>query len=100
MGGFLDYVKSKTGIGGTVGGRKTKIDAATGETPAPAPQRPSPPPQTAPEPEMEIGTDEKGMPVWKPKAMKKGGVVKCAKGGVIDRELLRRKAAVKQKRGC
>lgn len=98
MGGFLDYVKNKTGIGSTVGGRKTKIDEATGETPAP--QRPLPPPQKTPEPEMEIGTDEKGMPVWKPKAMKKGGVVKCAAGGVIDRELLRRKAAVKQKRGC
>jgi hypothetical protein len=87
---FVNFVKDKTGIGQTVGGRKKQID---GPETSPAPKAPEA------EPEMEIGTGPDGMPKWVPK-QPAPPVPKMKTGGVIDRELLRRKAAVKQKRGC
>ena len=72
----------------------------------PAAPTPPTPPAPAPAPDL-LKTGAGAIP--KPrvpdelKNYKKGGVIKCATGGVIssgEKKLLKQKAMVKQKRGC
>jgi hypothetical protein len=86
-------------------GRRKK--AADGEE---APQKPlaaptptqAPKPKTVePEPEMEVVTGPDGMPRWSQK-LKRGGVIRGTSSGSAEteEEMLRRRYALKQKRGC
>ena len=90
---------------------RAKAEAATApEQPAaptpPTPPAPAPASTPAPAPDL-LKTGAGAIP--KPrvpdelKNYKKGGVIKCATGGVIssgEKKLLKQKAMVKQKRGC
>jgi hypothetical protein len=92
--GLVDYVKQKTGIGQLVSGRKKQIDEAAGITPAP----PAQPPSTT---NVQGDGDAIGSALDDlDKKYGKTTVPKMAKGGVIDRTLLKRKAEVMKKRGC
>jgi len=86
---------------------RAKAEAATAPEQPAAPTPPTPPaPAPAPAPDL-LKTGAGAIP--KPrvpdelKNYKKGGVIKCATGGVIssgEKKLLKQKAMVKQKRGC
>lgn len=84
---------------------RAKAEAATAPEQPAAPTPPTPP-APAPAPDL-LKTGAGAIP--KPrvpdelKNYKKGGVIKCATGGVIssgEKKLLKQKAMVKQKRGC
>lgn len=84
---------------------RAKAEAATAPEQPAAPTPPTPP-APAPAPDR-LKTGAGAIP--KPrvpdelKNYKKGGVIKCATGGVIssgEKKLLKQKAMVKQKRGC
>lgn len=95
--GLVDYVKQKTGIGQIVSGRKKQIDEAAGITPAP-PAPPAQPPSTT---NVQGDGDAIGSALDDlDKKYGKPPAPKMAKGGVIDRTLLKRKAEVMKKRGC
>lgn len=85
---------------------RAKAEAAMAPEQPAAPTPPTPPAAPAPAPDL-LKTGAGAIP--KPrvpdelKNYKKGGVIKCATGGVIssgEKKLLKQKAMVKQKRGC
>lgn len=96
MGGLVDFVKQKTGLGQTLSGRKKQIDDATQPAATP-PQAPPPPSATNVQGE---GDDVGAALDALDKKYAKTPPVKMAKGGVIDKALLKRKAEVMKKRGC
>lgn len=86
------------GIVDLLKGRKKAVDGAADAAVngQPAPQAPAPAPQPAPEPVVQRDPNAPAEKAMAEMAKKYG----LKDGGVIDKELLRRRAAVKQKRGC
>lgn len=100
------YARDAAAMADPLGAARKAAAAAAAPTPAATPtaSTPSTPatPTATPPDRIQQGADAFTKPRVDPELMKqkKGGVTSCATGGVIDKELLRRKAAVKQKRGC